>query len=331
MYSSISTDFTTSLVGIVGDDVLKIINDKLTVFLSDYDIKKKCTSVTEYNYEVPKEVVKYIALSKINGLSKATIKKYYDTLSTFFTSIRKDVSDVTSDDIIIFLVNYEQAHGISKHTMNQYRTIIHGFFEYCVLDDVIIKNPCKKIRPIKYKIHKEEALDEYTIEKIRSKCKSKRNVAIIDFFLSTGCRVSELTSINVSDIDFRNCEVNIIGKGNKKRTLYISGKAMHSLEEYLHSRPDKNSDVLFSSCRYPYDRIGKNNIEKMVRGLGTDCNIEKLHPHLFRKTFATQLYRRGMSLAHIQYLLGHENISTTMRYLDIKQDDIKSEHGRLIA
>ena len=168
------------------------------------------------------------------------------------------------------------------------------------------------------------------MERMRIACKDIRDRALIEMLASTGCRVSELSSIKLNDIDFIRKKVRIIGKGDKERTVFISDQAMIYLNRYLEARQDNNIS-LFVSKRHPYDQLRKDGIERIVRDLGRSCNVYA-HPHKFRRTLCTQLIKRGMPLQDVAILLGHADINMTAgTYYDASDDMIEYEYIRYAA
>ena len=117
------------------------------------------------------------------------------------------------------------------------------------------------------------------MERMRIACTDIRDRALVEMLACTGCRVSELSNISLNDVDFLRKKVRIVGKGDKERTVFISDTAMIYLNRYLETRQDNNV-ALFTSKRFPYDRLQKDGIERVVRELGRMCNVYA-HPHKF--------------------------------------------------
>ena len=193
-----------------------------------------------------------------------------------------------------------------------------------------LKDPTRKVKKIKVTKKKKKAFTSDELERMRIACTDIRDRALIEMLACTGCRVSELSNINLNDIDFTRKKVRIIGKGDKERTVFISDQAMIYLNRYLETRQDNNIS-LFVSKRYPYDRLRKDGIERIVRDLGRSCNVYA-HPHKFRRTLCTQLIKRGMPLQDVAILLGHADINmTASTYYDASDDMIEYEYIRYAA
>jgi site-specific recombinase XerD len=166
------------------------------------------------------------------------------------------------------------------------------------------------------------------LERIRSACGNIRDLALVDFLYATGCRVSEVSHLDISDIDFDNLECTVIGKGNKERIVYLSDVAAMHLQEYLQGRKDV-SEALFSGKGS--DRLSKNGIEAALKRIGKKAKVENVHPHRFRRTLATNLLDRGMNIQDVAKILGHADLKTTQIYCFISQKNVKVAYQRYAA
>ena len=168
------------------------------------------------------------------------------------------------------------------------------------------------------------------MESMRSHCDQERDLALLEVLYSTAIRVGEVVKLNRSDIDFSDTGIIVFGKGNKERETYLNSKAFYHLKEYLKIRTDDN-EALFVSSRKPYQRLTKAGIQNIFRNIGKKSGVEKVHPHRFRRTAATDLLRAGMPLEEVKEYLGHEKIDTTMIYCTVNQDNIKNSHQRYMS
>ena len=167
-------------------------------------------------------------------------------------------------------------------------------------------------------------------EHLKDIAKTQRDLAIMELLYSTAGRIGEVVAINREDVDFYNKEIVIWGqKGKKERTVYLTDGCIYHLKKYLDSRTDDNP-ALFVSLRKPYRRIGKSGIEAMLRKLGLEAGIHA-HPHKFRRTLLTDAGARGVPLQELQAYAGHTKADTTMLYINVKQDAVKSSFMRCIA
>lgn len=324
-------EFMVKLDGKISESDMATILQELQMFASGYDIQKKETSLTTYEPQIPECYKAYIVSKKIEGLSKETLKTYDLYLKDFLLYIRKPVREITANDIRIYLFSYQRENGVSNRTMDGRRLVINTFLEWCRTERYIDWNPCSQIRPIKYESKPREPLTGIELELVRDACRTYREKAIIEVFYSTGCRVSEMVNLSKSDVDFVKGEVKLFGKGAKHRISYINARAEVSLKKYLFSRRDENP-ALFVSDRNPHDRLKKTAIEKVVREIGERSGIgRRVFPHLIRHTTATDALERGMNIAEVQKILGHEKMDTTMIYAKVCQENVKHDHRRYIV
>ena len=227
----------------------------------DVQIKKESTELTEYNDSLRKLKDTFLATLIVENKSNRTIEQYNLHLTQFvdyFTA--KEAKDIDATDIRGFLYAYKQSRGISNLSLNNKRSAISSFFSWLADEEYIDKDPTRKIKKIKVTKKKKKAFTADEMERMRIACTDIRDRALIEMLASTGCRVSELSSIKLNDIDFIRKKVRIIGKGDKERTVFISDQAMIYLNRYLETRKDNNIS-LFVSKRYPYGQLRKDGID----------------------------------------------------------------------
>jgi integrase/recombinase XerD len=188
----------------------------------------------------------------------------------------------------------------------------------------------RRIHKIKTTQPVKTTITDEAIEKLRDHCECARDLAIIDLLYSTGIRVGELVKLNISDIDFEERECVVFGKGDKERRVYFDAKAKLHLQSYIENRMDDNP-ALFVTLDAPYDRLKISGVEIRMRELGRKCNLERIHPHKFRRTMATRAIDKGMPIEQVQKILGHSQIDTTMQYAMVNQSNVKSSHRKFIA
>jgi len=153
---------------------------------------------------------------------------------------------------------------------------------------------------------------------------------MIDLLASTGIRVGELVKLNRTDIDFESRECIVFGKGSKQRKVYFDARTKIHLQRYLSERTDDN-EALFVSMLKPFDRLQISGVEIRLRKIGRELNLQKVHPHKFRRTMATTAIDKGMPIEQVQQLLGHQKIDTTMHYAMVKQQNVKLAHRKYIG
>ena len=164
-------------------------------------------------------------------------------------------------------------------------------------------------------------------------CETIREHAIIEFLYSTGARVSELTVIKKSDINWYDKSVRLFGKGKKHRISFLNAKAEVALKKYLELRDD-DCEYLFATIKRPYRNLSKDGVEKIVRNIArraSDSVGKHITPHILRHTTATTALQSGMPIADISKLLGHESIDTTMIYVKSSLEDVRAGHKKYIV
>ena len=272
----------------------------------------------------------FLAAKKIEGCSERTIQYYKVTVEHMLKQIPIEVRRITTDDIRGYLAAYQQINCCSKVTVDNVRRNLSSFFSWLEEEDYILKSPMRRIHKIKTKQPVKEIISDEMIERLRDNCTCLRDLAMIDLLYSTGIRVGELVGLNKSDIDFEERECIVYGKGDKERRVYFDAKSKLHLQNYLRSRTD-NNPALFVTLDAPYERLKISGVEIRVRELGRKLNIEKIHPHKFRRTMATRAIDKGMPIEQVQKILGHSQIDTTMQYAIVNQNNVKTSHRRYIA
>lgn len=311
----------------LNNEQLKSLQDSLYLVLSEYEIELSMEIKSDHETEL---VDKFISAKKIEGCSEKTLNYYRKTVETMVSGVNKKPSNITTDDLRIYLAEYQKKHNSSKVTMDNIRRIVSTFFSWLEDEDYIVKSPARRIHKVKTdKVIKDIYTDE-SLEIMRDNCKTKRDLAIIDLLTSSGMRVGELVRLNRDDINFNERECVVFGKGNKERIVYFDARTKIHLQNYLESRNDTNP-ALFVSLKKPYKRIQIGGVESRLRELGRMLNIPKVYPHKFRRTMATTAIDKGMPIEQVQQLLGHQKIDTTMHYAMVKQQNVKMAHRKYIG
>lgn len=331
MREMLKNDLLGILDKAVDVETLQALESRIDIVLHNYEVTERKTDLIVYDTDIPETVEIYIVAKKISGLAEGSLNQYLIVLRDFFRTIRKKPGDITTNDIRVYLYRYQERHGISDRTLAGKRTVICGFFNWLTAEGYIVKNPALNVKPIKYeRIHK-KAMSQMDLEKIRLACNNKRELAIVEMLYSSGCRVTELERLNISDINFETKEISLFGKGNKHRTSYLNAKAEVALKDYLSSRVDNNV-ALFVYDKRPYGRLRKAGIENIIKKIMSRVPDASTHvtPHVFRHTTATIAIDRGMNIVDVSKLLGHERIETTMEYITSNNNQIKTEHTNCI-
>lgn len=302
---------------------IKKLQEVLIKNLSDTRPEKEQISNEEY-------LKMFIEAKQIEGCSARTLQYYQVTIDHLLKNTDTMIRKITTDEIRTYLAEYQQRNNCSKVTVDNVRRNISSFFSWLEEEDYILKSPMRRIHKIKTKQPVKEIISDEVIERLRDNCRCSRDLAMIDLLYSTGIRVGELVGLNISDIDFEERECVVYGKGDKERRVYFDAKAKLHLQNYISSRIDTNP-ALFVTLDSPYERLKISGVEIRVRELGRKLNIEKIHPHKFRRTMATRAIDKGMPIEQVQKILGHSQIGTTMQYAIVNQNNVKTSHRRYIA
>ena len=272
----------------------------------------------------------FLDAKRIEGCSDRTIKYYRVTIEHLLKNVVSPIRKITTEMMRAYLVDYQKINNCGKTTVDNIRRNISSFFSWLEEEDYILKSPMRRIHKIKTQKTVKNIISDEEIEKLRDNCKNIRDTAMIDLLYSTGIRVGELVKLNIEDIDFSERECVVFGKGDKERRVYFDAKSKIHLKNYIESRKD-NNPALFVTLNAPYDRLKISGVEIRIRELGRMLNLEKVHPHKFRRTMATRAIDKGMPIEQLQQLLGHKRIDTTLQYAMVKQSNVKIAHRKYIG
>lgn len=312
----------------VTEEAANIVQDVLTLQLNSYEVQERCTEVAVVDTGPEKILKKYIATKRIEGIADSTLKRYGDENLKLLQFLRKPLPEVTTYDLRFYLSYRRQQGNVSNRTLDGIRRCYSSFFGWLAAEGLINHNPCAALAQIKYRKTVKKPYSAVELERIRKACESIRDLALVDFLYSTGCRVSEAARMNVEDVDFERMECRVLGKGNKERIVYLSPVAAMHLQEYLDDRED-SEECLFEGWKGK--RITKNGIEALIRRLGVSANVDNAHPHRFRRTLATNLLDRGMNIQDVAQILGHADLKTTQVYCYISQSNVRAAYQKYAA
>ena len=318
--------------------------DNNPIFLNDFldysltILNKSPNSVKEYNYDIA-HFLKFI--KHRYRLVKADIKEI-KTISIDDMDLDL-IKKITIEDIHAFLAYLKNNFNSQPTTLARKASSIRIFFHYlCNKSKRIPHNPAQDLEnpklgrrlPKYLSLEQSKKLLETAatprISERNNHDNSTRNFAIITLFLNCGIRLSELVGINVKDIDFDENKLNVVGKGNKERTIYLNKACITAIKNYLAIRPrdglkDDARDALFLSEQKK--RISNRTVQYIVKEELRLAGIDqdKYSVHKLRHTAATLMYKYGqVDIRALQELLGHESISTTEIYTHVDSDQIRS-------
>jgi integrase/recombinase XerD len=275
----------------------------------------------------------YLQLER--GVAMNTLEAYIhdvDKLVQYFKMTGKNVDAISTDDLRDFLVWLHEL-GILAPSQARILSGLKAFFMYLLLEGIITNNPAAFLSSPRITRKIPDTLSIIDINKLidaidLSKAEGMRNKAMIEVLYGCGLRVSELTTLRLSnlflDIEF----VKILGKGNKERLVPIGAEASKFLQIYLTEarvhipiKPGKEDFVFLNNRGNPISRV---MVFIIIKQLAEIIGLKKnISPHTFRHSFATHLIEGGADLRAVQEMLGHESITTTEIYTHLDRDYLR--------
>lgn len=218
------------------EESVQIIINIVTTKLKDYIVSENCTDLIIADSENERILKRYCACLLVDGKSEKTIYQYRQSCKKLAIALQKNFTGMDVYDIRYYLA-CEKQNGLSNRSLENTRANLSAFFQWLTREELITKNPCLNIKPIKYADVVRLPFSDVEIDKIRCNCSSIMERALIELLLSSGVRVSELINLNIADIDFKTLTVTVLhGKGDKQRITYTTDIALTYVEEYLKNR-----------------------------------------------------------------------------------------------
>ncbi|OWZ83387.1 tyrosine-type recombinase/integrase [Natranaerobius trueperi] len=260
------------------------------------------------------------------GKSSKTIETYKKVLEKLLLFCDKPVKDVIPKDVFEFLhMNYGEKKA-TTYCRNYW--IIKSFTTFCQVegytDRVLIKKRWRYKVP--ESLPKSLTKNEQAQLKIKAEELSVRDRAIKELLKSSGCRRKELLNLNIEDVDLEDRVANVIGKGNKPREVEFSEECSFLLKKYLKTRQDDNPALFISRLGR---RLSESRLYKIIKQLGESAGFkDRITPHIFRHTYATNEYSKGNQLSKIGRKMGHANLRATTIYAHIPTDELSSDYNK---
>ena len=290
---------------------------------------KSPNTVKEYNYDLA-TFLKYIKIHFRLTDEKDLQKVKYSDLSI------ETIKKIKLEDLHSFLGYLTKNYNSKATTRSRKVSSLRVFFNYLTQKNLIEINPTQNLETPKIgkRLPKYLSLDDsrklLDVASNEDNRNNERDYAITTLFLNCGMRLAELCGINLTDINFDECQMNVIGKGNKERTIYLNKACVHAINEYISVRPKDNltadgKNALFLSERR--QRISRRTVQdiiyKELKQAGLDTS--KYSVHKLRHTAATLMYQYGnVDIRALQELLGHESISTTEIYTHVSNNQVRN-------
>ena len=272
------------------------------------------------------------------GLSKNTLESYRSDLEQFSNWLKtKDLnfSKTAKKDILSYL-SFLFKSGLGSKTVARKLSSLKSFFRYLVFKSIIQVDPSNDIETPKLLKSIPKSISEKEIEKLLDAPDEKTDIGLrdktmIETLYSCGLRISELTNLELLNLNLRQGVIRVIGKGQKERLVPMGDQLISLLENYLVSTrknflKKKNSDFLFLSSRG--QKMTRQSFWHRIKYYCINCGFEpeKISPHVLRHAFATHLLNNGADLRVVQLLLGHSDLNTTQIYTEVARQRLKRLH-----
>lgn len=281
--------------------------------------------------EILSEFFSHLAVER--GLAPNTLAAYRRDLtdySNFLKERGRDVGGVRPADILQY-VEILKRKGLAEATVARRVSALRVFHKFAVREGFSPKLPTTELGSVRRSMRLPKAATVREIELLLSKAIGRdpyglRDRAILELLYGSGLRVSELTQLNVEDVDLEVGQLRCTGKGDRQRVVPVGGASREALSEYLRSgRPSlagkRASPALFLNARG--GRISRQTCWKIIKRYAALAGLTDLHPHSLRHSFATHMLEAGAELRVVQELLGHADISTTQIYTHVSREHLK--------
>lgn len=304
------------------------VQSEIFLALDLYEIRKRSTEIVPADPMDNEAVIRDFAAAKaVAGRSPKSVRQYVLALRRFTRTMPIRPVDTTAADIRKYTAIRLTRDGLQGRGLVNERDYLSAFFEWAVKAEIMARNPVKQVEGIKLAKIPKKAYTDLECEKIRKACETPRETAMVEVLFLTACRVSEMCGILTSSIDDR--RILICGKGKKYGTIYLDSRAQLAVDAYIESRDDDNPYIF--PGRKADQAITTRAVERIINEIGKRAGVSNVHAHRFRRTAATMALRRGMPLEMVSKMLRHENLQTTMRYLDLTEEELFYQHQKYVV
>lgn len=269
---------------------------------------------------------------QVQGCTRLTLVWYRDYIGRLVIWLMAHQvttpAGITLDLLRTYIVDV-QGRGLAPKTVHHYATATKIFCKWLAAEGLVTSDPAARLPRPKVPKKVLPALSKADVGKLLAACECERDKALLLFMLDTGARCGETVAVNIGDVDARTGAVTIVqGKGQKGRTVYLGANSRRALLRYLLVREHTGADApLWTSQRpgYAGERLTTWGVTLILRRMGERAGVHA-HPHMLRRTFAIASLRAGMDVARVAALLGHSDLATVRRYLDLVDDDLADAH-----
>ncbi len=272
----------------------------------------------------------YLYLKTNKKYSINTINAYLTDIEDFNNFTNKGIN-IILEDISSYLSHLYNDIKLSKSSISRKLSSLRSFYNYLVKEEIVNYNYFNDVSNPKRGLVLPKFIKEKDMSNIMEVCSGdnpilERDRLILELLYSTGIRVSELINIKLTDINFYNNEIKILGKGNKERIVIFNNTCRETLNKFI---KDGRKKLYKNDTGYLF--IGRNNghisskyVRDIINKVKVKAGVEgKITPHVFRHTFATDMLNNGADLVSVKDLLGHESLNTTSIYTHVTNEQIK--------
>ena len=275
-------------------------------------------------------------LNAERNASDHTLSNYRRDLNQFMNFFGKDFSDRALVQIQHFAIRRFlgelQKKGYARSSVIRKVAALRSFFKFMWREGLVSENPMTALSSPRGRRTLPSFLSAEEMDRLINSIEGSdwnilRDRGILEFLYSTGIRVSELTGLNLDDVDFRSELIKVRGKGRKERLVPVGRLALKILQEYLLKREGRSSKAVFINKHGT--RLSNRSVERLVKKYVLASGIsKKVTPHTFRHSCATHLLDRGADLRSVQEILGHASLSTTQIYTHVTAEKLKKIYDK---
>lgn len=268
------------------------------------------------------------------GLAPRTIANYQHYLNRFADFAKDDINvDAITDELVRTYRLELNRKELGKATQNYHLVALRAFLKYLARHDVASLSPDKIELPgadePEVSFLDAETVGKLLVQPSAKTRQGKRDRAILELLFSTGLRVAELVGLDRKHVA-GNDEVGVLGKGKKRRVVFVSPGAKQAIAEYLADREDSDEALFVREWKGKLQKGGRltaRSVQRMIATYATQAGVaEHVTPHTLRHTFATDLLQSGADLRAVQSLLGHSSVVTTQRYTHLTDQHLRDVH-----
>lgn len=297
---------------------LNILSVVLTEELTKVDVIVPDTEVATQD-NTNEYIIQLFMMKKAPKLSKRTVDQYLGAVRSLLRCCMKSLTKVTTMDVERWLNSISRSN--CNASLNNNRRHLSAFFTWMRKSKIVSENPVEGVEPYPEIETPVDHMEPQEYDGLKTGCVRKRDRAMLELLRSTAIRVGEAEQLNVNDIDWRTGAVTVYGEKTRRyRTAYLDDIALKYLGEYIQERgcSINSREPLFVSCKKKngkYERLAREGIRAAVKAIASRSEVRRrVYPHLFRKTTATNICKRGGTMWDAGHYLGHKDRSTAGKH-----------------